>query len=194
MKSLSALISPSVGGPAFTRCFMRLFLPRIMRPMPTAPTSLSPFRILLTEMNTTRSNLFSTRVSSAPHSTTSCIGRVTPRPMTSGFLPPNSLMPQTSSPPSMPPTLPPLRPLPLPVPPVVMVAAVKRRGVISLLPSHSSHSSPTSLIITMSNTSTPASPYQQLLDTLPLESTTSPVVHEPTPHSPHHSGNFHVPY
>src|SRR5882757_2930655 len=45
----------------------------------------------------------------------------------------------------------------------------------------------------MSNT-TPVSPYQQLLDTLPLEPPMSPVLHEPTPLSPRHSGNFHVPY
>src|SRR5882762_2596840 len=46
----------------------------------------------------------------------------------------------------------------------------------------------------MSNTSTPASPYQQLLDTLPFEPPTSPVLHAPTPLSPRHSGNFHIPY
>src|SRR5882762_1569299 len=50
------------------------------------------------------------------------------------------------------------------------------------------------LIPTMSNASTPASPYQQLLDTLPFEPPTSPVLHAPTPLSPRHSGNFHIPY
>src|SRR5882762_3403899 len=191
MRLPSASICPSAGGPAFIRCFTHPFSPPIVKLMPMVPTSPSPFRILLTEMNTTRSNLFSTRVSSAPHSTTSCIGRVTPCPMTSGFHPPNSLMPRTSSPPSMPPTLPPLHPPPLLVPPIVVVAAVKRGGVISPL---SSHSLPTSLVTTMSNSFAPASPYQQLLATLPTEPTTSPIVHKPSPRSPRHLGNFHVPY
>src|SRR5882762_2706393 len=46
----------------------------------------------------------------------------------------------------------------------------------------------------MSNPSTPLSPYQQLLDTLPFNPPTSPVLHAPMPSSPCHSGNFHVPY
>src|SRR5882762_273372 len=46
----------------------------------------------------------------------------------------------------------------------------------------------------MSNPTIPLSPYQQLLDTLPFNPPTSPVLHAPTPTSPRHSSNFHVPY
>src|SRR5882762_104331 len=101
------------------------------------PTSPDLSRILWTELNITKSNLFLTHTSSAPRSITLCTGRVIPRPMTSGFPSPNSLMRRTWSPPSMPPTPPPRHPLPLPVLPVVVVAAVKRGGVISLVPQFS---------------------------------------------------------
>src|SRR5882762_10945815 len=46
----------------------------------------------------------------------------------------------------------------------------------------------------MSNPSTPLSPYQQLLDTLPFNPPTSPVPPASSPNSPRHSGNFHIPY
>src|SRR5882762_424818 len=128
----SASIFLLAGVPAFTLSSMPPSYPPTSKLLPTALTSPVPYRILSTVLNTSKSSLFLTHVSSAPCSTTSCTGLAIPPPMTNGFLPPNSPMWPTSCLPStLLISLP--RPWPPPVPPLIVeVAAVKRGGYFFL--------------------------------------------------------------
>src|SRR5882724_10073190 len=127
MMSLSASIFPSVGGHVFTWYSTHPSYRLIAKPLPTAPTSPDPLRTLLTEMNTTKSNLLLTPVSFAPRFTISSTGLVILLLMTSGSPLPNLPMLLTLSLPSMPHT-----PLPRPHPPLApppdVVGVVVKRG------------------------------------------------------------------
>src|SRR5882762_7254364 len=125
MMSLPVLIFPSAGLLISIPCFMPPFFLLIMKWPPMAPTSPDPLWTSWTVMNTSKLNLFLTHVSSTPHSTTLCTGSVILHLMTSGSLPPNSLMPLTSLLPSM--LLTPLPPLPFPclIPPLSWSLTIK---------------------------------------------------------------------